>query len=158
MTGRLSPIQVFFRHFLQDAELLEAWLAMSYAGYCGEDFKNTAMAGGAVAAPAAAVSPSDLRCWLASLTCSLLADSLAIDYVKYQEQMQRHAAKLQLLLAAHALVDGQTTLEEILARGIPGHTLVLTDAQHLRLESGPGVREPLVFELDLKGLQASRAP
>jgi hypothetical protein len=149
MTGKPFPAQVLFRHFLQDAELLEAWLGMSYAGYCTEDFRRAAMSGAPLAAPAPAVALDDPRCLLASLSCRLLADSLAMHDIKYQERMQQLSAKLQLLLAAHELAAGAITVDALLARGISGHTLALTGPRRIRLESGSDVREPLVFELEL---------
>lgn len=149
MTGRPYPAQVLFRHFLQDAALLEAWLGMSYAGYCSEDFTRAAMAGAALTAPPPAVAVDDLRCALASLSCRMLTDGVAKQGIKYQERMQQLSAKLQLLLAAHEIADGATTVEGVLARGIPGHTLALEGSGRIRLVSGPGLREPLVFDLDL---------
>lgn len=149
MTGRPFPAQVLFRHFLQDAELLEAWLGMSYAGYCSEDFTRAAMAGEALVPPPPVVAVDDPRCALASLSCRMLTDSLAVQGIKYQARMQQLSAKLQLLLAAHEVADGRATVDGLLARGIPGHTLSLDPTGRIRLASDPGMREPLAFDLEL---------
>src|SRR5690606_15426315 len=99
------PDHLVARALLIDAAVQDAWSARTMAPFCADDAGARALAGEVVRmAPAPAVGSTE--CLAAYLNCTLLQIATpALD--TFAAIGVDHAARMRLLLAAHAVADGR---------------------------------------------------
>lgn len=105
-----APRNLFARWVLMDAELQDGWLAGTFAAPCTDDYRREVLAGRVPPRPPQPVSRDDIHCYAAIVNC-ILAQIALPAYDSYQGRLLDNAGKLRALLAAHAAIGADDTVD-----------------------------------------------
>lgn len=122
------PNKVFQRLLLQDGELQRMWLAEGLAPACGDDYRQSVLAGTVPPLGEGMIDRGQAHCYAAVINC-ILVEIAQPAYSDYQGRLLDHAAKQRLQIAALRAYAGQLPREDVAATAAsPGYALKADEA------------------------------